>query len=61
MLGESLRVGLDGDFSRYRRASRLLRLKLLGKNLKSPAMYQPWLRSLAMHSGLLSLHMHGED
>lgn len=61
MLGESLRVGLDGAFSRYRRASRLLRLKLLGKNLKSPAMYQPWLRSLAMHSGLLSLHMHGED
>lgn len=55
MLADSLQQGLSGALGRYRRATICLRSNLLGKNLKSPAMYNPQLRTLAMHSGLLSV------
>lgn len=55
MLADSLQTGLQGALERYQKATLGLRLNLLGKNLKSPAMYQPQLRSLVMRSGLLSV------
>lgn len=41
--------------SSYRHRTRSLRLKLLGKCVKRIAMYEPILRSLALHSGLCAL------
>lgn len=58
MLADALQGGLPGACMRYERATRALRLNILGKNLKSPAMYHPLLRRLAMRSGLLSVKMH---
>ena len=55
MLADSLQPGLAGALGRYQKATGRLRLNLLGKNLKSPAMYNPQLRTLAMRSGLLSV------
>lgn len=39
----------------YRRSLRRLRLKIMGRHLKSPFMYQPLLRRMVMLSGLRSL------
>lgn len=39
----------------YRARSRVLRLKLLGKELKSPFLYRPALRRMVMRSGLKSI------
>lgn len=57
MLADSLQSGLQGGLERYQRASRSLQLNLFGKNLKSPAMYHPQLRGLAMRSALLSVNV----
>ncbi len=54
-LTQSLEVGLDGFLDRYKNKVRDIRLNLIMKNLKSPAMYNPVLRKLAMKSGLLSI------
>lgn len=54
-LAESLHEGIDGFLDRYREKSRDIKLNLLMKNLKSPAMYNPFLRQLAMKSGLQSI------
>ena len=43
--------------SRYRTATRRLRLKLMGKVMKCPFMYQPFLRKLVMKSGLSAIKM----
>jgi len=59
MLADCLQPGLEGVLDRYRRAAVKLRLNLLGKNLKSPVMYQPQLRNLAMRSGLFSVRVRG--
>lgn len=47
----------DEPLAAYAKATRRLRLKILAKNIKSPAMYHPTLRCLAMGSGLLSVRM----
>ena len=39
----------------YLRATRVLRLKLLGKELKSPFLYRPMLRHMVMRSGLKAI------
>jgi flavin-dependent dehydrogenase len=54
-LAESLKDGMDGFLDRYERKTKGIKLNLLLKNLKSPAMYDPFLRKLAMSSGLLSM------
>lgn len=54
-LAQSLEEGIDGFLYRYKQKVKDIRLNLLLKNLKSPAMYNPSLRQLAMKSGLQSI------
>lgn len=54
-LSQALEQGHEGAFERYRHLSRPLRINILGKRAKGPAMYWPFLRRLAMGSGLLSI------
>lgn len=54
-LAQSLDDGIDGFLIRYRQKVKDIKLNLLIKNLKSPAMYNPLLRNLAMSSGLQSI------
>lgn len=55
-LSQSLEEGLDGFLLRYEKiAKKSLYPNLLMKNLKSPAMYNPFLRKLAISSRLFSI------
>jgi geranylgeranyl reductase len=54
-LAQSLEAGIKGFLDRYKRAATGIKLNLLIKNLKAPVMYQPFLRRLAMKSGLQSI------
>lgn len=54
-LAQSLEEGIDGFLDRYKKRVRDIRLNLLIKNIKSPAMYNPVFRQLAMKSGLQSI------
>lgn len=54
-LAQSLEEGIDGFLNRYKQKVKDIELNLLIKNLKSPAMYNPFLRQLAMKSGLQSI------
>lgn len=54
-LAECLEEGIDGFMDRYKRKAMDIRLNLLMKNLKSPAMYHLFLRQIAMKSGLYSI------
>ncbi len=54
-LAQSLEEGIDGFLDRYKQKVKDIKLNLLIKNLKSPAMYNPFLRQLAMKSGLRSI------
>ncbi len=54
-LAKSLEEGIDGFLDRYKQDVKDIRLNLLIKNLKSPALYNPFLRRLAMKSGLQSI------
>lgn len=56
-LARALEFRTSGIVRHYRNFSMGLRLNILGKNLKSPAMYWPGLRRLAMSSGLLSIDL----
>lgn len=51
-LAESLEEGLEGFTNRYKHKSRELKRNVFFKNLKSPAMYNPGLRKIAIKSGL---------
>ncbi|MDW7673550.1 MAG: FAD-binding protein [Bacillota bacterium] len=54
-LAESLEEGMDGFMDRYNQKAKTIKLNILTKNLKSPAMYHPFFRKLAMQSGIQSL------
>lgn len=54
-LAQALHPGVSGAVPRYRRLCRGLYLNIMGKIVKSPGMYWPLLRRMAMGSGLLSL------
>lgn len=54
-LAQSLNKGIDGFLNRYERRTKDIKINLLGKNLKSPAMYYPPLREFAMKSGFQSI------
>lgn len=54
-LAQSLEEGIDGFLDRYKQKVITIKGNLLIKNLKSPAMYNPFLRKLAMKSGLQSI------
>lgn len=54
-LAQSLEEGMDGFLGRYTKKVKDIRLNLLVKNLKSPAMYNRFLRRLAMKSGFQSI------
>lgn len=54
-LAQSLDAGIDGFLDRYKQRLKHIKLNLFVKNLKSPAMYDPFLRRLAMKSGLQSI------
>lgn len=55
LLAQSLDEGMDGFLDRYKKKAKDIKVNLLIKNLKSPAMYNPFLRQLAMKSGLQSI------
>lgn len=54
-LAQSMEEGLEGFLGRYEEKLREIRRNILLKNLKSPVMYQPFLRNLVMKSGLRSI------
>lgn len=54
-LAESLGDEIDGFLSRYEQKLKDIKINLLMKNLKSPAMFNPFIRQLAMKSGLQSI------
>ncbi|WFA10182.1 FAD-binding protein [Tissierella sp. Yu-01] len=54
-LAQSLEEGIDGFLDRYKRKIYGIKGNLLVKNLKSPAMYNRFLRQLAMKSGIQSI------
>ncbi|MHB1153331.1 MAG: FAD-binding protein [Eubacteriales bacterium] len=54
-LAQSLEEGTDGFLDRYKQRVRDIRLNLLFKKLKSPAMYNPFFRQMVMKSGLQSI------
>ncbi|RKD31253.1 oxidoreductase [Thermohalobacter berrensis] len=54
-LAQSLESGIDGFLNRYKNKLRKLKANILLKNLKSPAMYNTFLRRLAMKSGIQSI------
>ncbi len=60
-LAESLEPGIDGFLDRYKQRVKDIRLNLLMKNLKSPAMYNPFLRKIAMKSGMQSINLSGKS
>lgn len=55
MLAESINEGMAGCAKRYARNALAIKKNLFLKRLKSPAMYQPTLRKLAIQSGLMGL------
>lgn len=55
-LAQSFEEGIEGFLERYKRRVWAIKLNLLSKNLKSPAMYNPVLRKLIMKSGLQSIN-----
>lgn len=55
-LAQSLEEGIDGFLDRYKQKVKDIKLNLLIKNLKSPAMYNSLLRKLVMKSGLQSIN-----
>lgn len=54
-LAQSLEPGIDGFINRYKSKMGKLKANILLKNLKSPAMYNTFLRRLAMKSGIQSI------
>ena len=54
-LSECLEEGMDGVLDRYKRKALDIQFNLFMKNLKSPAMYHPFLRQSVMRSGLQSI------
>ncbi|MFZ5965898.1 MAG: FAD-binding protein [Bacillota bacterium] len=54
-LAQSLEGGIDGFLDRYKQKVKDIKLNLFIKNLKSPALYNPFLRQLAMKSGVQSI------
>ena len=61
LLAEAFTAGAAGVEKRYRRKTRPLRLRLVGKMLKCPFMYQPTLRKWVMKSGLNTIHMYDAE
>ncbi len=54
-LALSLESGIEGFLGRYKEKTFNIKLNLLCKNLKSPAMYNPILRNIVMKSGIQSI------
>lgn len=54
-LAESFEDGIEGFLDRYKHKVYNIKFNLLLKNLKSPAMYNPMLRKLAMKSNIQSI------
>lgn len=54
-LAKSVQASTGNLISEYRRNTASLRMNIRGKNLKAPFMYNPFLRKLALSSGLLSM------
>lgn len=54
-LAQSLEEGTEGFIERYKKKSKDIKGSLMIKKLKSPAMYQPFIRKIAMKSGIQSI------
>lgn len=59
LLAECFLKGEEGIEKRYGKAALSLKLKLMGKVLKCPFMYQPFLRKMVMKSGVSALKIVG--
>ncbi len=59
LLAQSLDYGLDKFWQYYHNYSGAIRRNIWLKNLKSPFMYNPWLRKMVMASGLESVEVAG--
>ena len=59
LLAQSLDYGLDKFWQYYHNYSGAIRRNIWLKNLKSPFMYNPWLRKMVMASGLESVEVVG--
>lgn len=58
-LAEALSNGLEGATDRYRAKTKGLTANVIMKNLKSPFMYQPQLRSMVLRTGVMSTDVRG--
>nr|WP_243201590.1 MULTISPECIES: FAD-binding protein [unclassified Fusibacter] len=56
-LAEELCEGFENIGERYRRRCRKIALNILGKQLKSPAMYQKNIRKMVIKSGVTAMNM----
>lgn len=54
-LADSLEDGMESFFDSYKHKMHNIKVNLLLKNLKSPAMYNPLIRNMAMKSGFLCI------
>ena len=55
LLAKALLPGIAGAGRRYAQLTAGLRLRLLGKRMKNPFLYQPLIRETILESGLASL------
>lgn len=55
MLAKALAPGLDGADRRYRHLTASTQAKLLGKMVKNPVLYTPFIRSCILRSGFASI------
>ena len=58
ILADVLRKAPDGFEKRYYHKTKQLRANLFLKNIKSHFMYDPWLRTIVMRTGLNSMKVH---
>jgi geranylgeranyl reductase len=58
-LAESLKSGIHEADSRYRKKVRSLRMNILLKTIKTPVMYNPFLRKIVMGTGFQSINPDG--
>lgn len=58
LCAQSLQDGPEGFLKRYDRSINQMRRNIFLKNLKSPFMYNPWLRNAVMRSGVLSMKVY---
>lgn len=57
MLAESINKDKEQFFKSYKRKSKKIQVNILWKNIKSVAMYSPWIRFFVMKTGVFSMEV----